>query len=60
MKRPIVIARLRIAGSQGGGFEDPDSAPRGRVRTPYDEPSDKDAHLDKDAPAVDAVEGDLL
>jgi len=33
---PIVIARLRIAGSRGGAIEDPDSAPRGRVRTPYD------------------------
>jgi hypothetical protein len=39
---PIVIARLRIAGSQGGAIEAPDSAPRGRPLTPYDVLADKD------------------
>ncbi len=38
---PIVIARLRIAGSEGGEMEAPDSAPRGRVRTPYDVEEDE-------------------
>ncbi|MHC4252725.1 MAG: hypothetical protein ACYS9X_26705, partial [Planctomycetota bacterium] len=51
---PIVIARLRIAGSQGGAIEDPDTAPRGRVRSPYDVP------LDDDEPEDDAGEVDLL
>ena len=55
---PVVIARLRIAGSQGGEVEDPDAAPRGRVRSPYDVPLDDDKPEDK--PGDEAGEVDLL
>ena len=51
---PIVIARMRIAGSRGGTIEHPDSAPRGRARTPYD------VEDQEEKPKRGAGEGDLL